>query len=173
MDWNSTVESKRGPLLGVVLELFAEIGLAEGVSIERLSKPLYRFILRRLRTAESAVRRLIIAAARDIVVEYKPRPPAAPKKPKTSSSDKTNADVEDKPKRKRRPLFNLFDPLKRFGRRFKKKRRLEPRIHSFGEPDPRAPIFRLFRQPPAPPRHRHPFLRRTLPSTTTPSMPGT
>ena len=150
MNWNLTVESKRGPLLGVVLELFAEIGLSEGVSVERLSKPVYRFILRRLGTAESAVRRLIIAAARDIVVEYKPRPPAAPKKPKTSSNEKGKAAIEDKPKRKRRPLFNLFDPLKRFGRRFKKKRRLEPRIHSFGEPDPRAPIFRLFRQPPPP-----------------------
>ena len=67
--------------MGVIAELFAEIGLSEGVSIERLSKPLYRFILRRLRTAESAVRRLIIAAARDIVVEYKPRPPAAPTPP--------------------------------------------------------------------------------------------
>ncbi len=151
MDWNLAVESKREPLLGVVLALFAEIGLAEGVSVERLSKPLYRYILRRLRTAESAVRRLIIAAARDIVVEYRPRPAAAPKKQDASSNDKGKADVEGKAKRKRRLLFSLFDPIKRFGRRIKKMRRPEPRIHFFGEPDPRAPILRLFRQPEPPP----------------------
>ncbi len=131
MDRISTIERWRVPLLGIIAELFAEIGLAEGVSIERVSKPLHRFILRRLRTAESAVRRLIIAAARDIVVEYKPRSPAGPKKPKPSNSDKTKADVETKPKRKRGFLFNLFDPLKRFGRRFKKKRRgPEPHVYS-------------------------------------------
>ena len=68
---------------------------------------------------------------RSIVVEYKPGPPAVRKKPKPSSSDKTKADGEAKPKRKRRPLFNLFDSLKRFGRRFKKKvRRLEPHVYS-------------------------------------------
>jgi hypothetical protein len=143
MDRNFAIDRWRLPLLGVIAVLFAEIGLTEGGTIERLSKPLHRFILRRLRTAESAVRRLILAAARDIVVEYKPRRPASVK-PKTSSNDKSKADVEGKTKRKRGFLFKLFDPLKRYGRRFKKMRRgPEPRIHVFGEPDPRTPIFRL------------------------------
>jgi len=141
MDRISVIERWRVPLLGVIAKLFAEIGLTQGGTVERISKPLHRYILRRLRTAESAVRRLILAAARDIVVEYKPRPPAQAK-PKTSSKDKVKADGEAKPKRKRRPMFNLFDPLKRFGRRFKKKRRgPEPRIHSFAGPDPRIPEF--------------------------------
>ena len=71
-----------------------------------------------------------MAAARDIVVEPTPPRPARVR-PKTSSNDKSKADGEAKPKRKRRPLFNLFDPLKRFGRRFKKKiRRPEPHVHS-------------------------------------------
>ncbi len=129
MDWNLAIESKRAPLLQHVLGLFARIGLTEGLTIERVSRPVYREVLGILRTAESAVRRLIIAAARDIVVEYKPRRPASVK-PKTSSKDKGRPKDEGKAKRKRRPLFGLFDPIRRFRRRFKKRRRAEPRIHS-------------------------------------------
>ncbi|MBL8894770.1 MAG: hypothetical protein JNJ53_09220 [Rhizobiales bacterium] len=130
MDRNAAIEHHRVPLLGAIAELFAKIGLTEGGVVERVPKALHAYVLRRLRTAESAVRRLIVAAARDIVVEYKPRPPAPPKKPKTTK-DKTTAVVEGSPKRRRRPLFNLFDALKRFGRRFKKKRRgPEPHVYS-------------------------------------------
>ena len=152
MDRNSAIEHWRVPLFGAVAKLFAEIGLTEGGTVERLSKPLYRFVLGRLRTAESAVRRLIIAAARDIVVEPSPRA-SARQNPRTSSKDKGKAEGEAKPMRKRRPSFNLFDALKRVGRRFNKMRRgPEPRIHSFDEPpDTRHPVFRLFRQPEPPP----------------------
>ena len=140
MNWKFAIESKRAPLLGVVLALFAEIGLTEGGTIERVSKPVHRSVLGILRKAESAVRRLIVAAARDIVVEYKPRRPASVK-PKTSSTDKDKSSVEGKAKRKRGFLFNLFDPLKRHGRRFKKKRRrLNPRITVI-DYDPRIPEF--------------------------------
>ena len=148
MDRNSAIEHWRVPLLGVIAKLFAEIGLTEGGTVERISKPLHRFILGRLRTAESAVRRLIIAAARDIVVEPLPRRPAStgPKVPRKSTG-------EPKQRRKRRPLFNLFDALKRVGRRFKKKRRgPEPRIRILGDPpDTRHPALRAFRQPKPPP----------------------
>jgi hypothetical protein len=151
MDWIAAVESKRGPLLVEVLRLFALIGLSEGVTIERISKPLHRQVLAILRTAESAVRRLIIAAARDIVVE--PRPPRpARERPKTSSKDKAKADGEAGSKQKcaRRPLFSLFDRLNRFARRFKKPRRPEPRIRVMDVgPDPRIPQF-LRSQAPAP-----------------------
>ena len=77
MDWNFAIERWRVPLLGHVVKLFAEIGLTEGGTVERVSKPVYRYVLGILRTAESAVRRLIVAAARDIVVESKPRRPAS------------------------------------------------------------------------------------------------
>ena len=39
MDWNFAIERWRVPLIGHVLGLFAKIGLAEGVTIERVSKP--------------------------------------------------------------------------------------------------------------------------------------
>src|SRR5262245_3637085 len=130
MDNNAVIERWRVPLLGIILELFARIGLSEGATIERLSKPLHRLILSRLRTAESAVRRLLITAARDIVVEPRLERPVAVRKPSTKDKDKSS--VEGKPRRKRRPLFNLFDALKRQVRIFKKKRRkFNPRITSF------------------------------------------
>ena len=87
MDRNSAIERWRVPLLGHVLALFAEIGLTEGGTVERVPKPVYRYVLGILRKAESAVRRLIVAAARDIVVEYKPRRPASVK-PKTPARTK-------------------------------------------------------------------------------------
>ncbi len=130
MDWAMAIESKRVPLLGHVLALFAKIGLTEGGTVDRVPKALHRSVLAILRKVESAARRLIVAAARDIVLEYEPRPPAQ-RKPKTVGSEKAKADGGASPKRKRRPLFNLFDRLKRFGRRFKKKgRRLEPHVYS-------------------------------------------
>ena len=128
MDWNFAIERHRLPLLGLVRALCAEIGLTEGGTVERVPKPVHRYVLRILRTAESAVRRLIVAAARNIVVEPRERRPS---KPRQKPSAKPKADGEAKPKRKRKPLFNLFDTLKRFGRRFRKKRRgPEPHVHS-------------------------------------------
>jgi hypothetical protein len=161
MDFKLAIEHNRAPLLVEILKLFAMIGLAEGVTVERISRPLHREVLKILRTAESAVRRLIVTAARDIVVEYTPRPPAGPKKPKTSSGDKPKAkpkaDGEAKPRRKRRPLFNLFDALRRVGHFFrKKKRRFEPRIRVLGDPpDTRHRMYTDLgtrpEPPPAPP----------------------
>jgi len=157
MDWDLAIERHRVPLLGIVAWLFAEIGLTEGGTVERLSKPLYREVLRVLRTAESAVRRLIFVAARNIVVE----PPAqrtaqaerkSPGKSKDQSKDNGNGQGEGK--RKRRVLFRLFDPPKRFRKvlgRWPKPRQVVPRVHFFPA-DPRAPIFRLFRQPPPEPQ---------------------
>ena len=75
MDWDYSIERNRGELLPVVLGLFAMIGLTEGGMVERLSRPLYRKALRILRSAEAAVRRLIVVMARDIMVEPRPKRP--------------------------------------------------------------------------------------------------
>jgi hypothetical protein len=147
MDFKLAIERNRAPLLVEVLKLFAMIGLSEGVTIERISRPLHRQVMGILRKAESAVRRLIVAAARDIVLEpTEPRP----RKPRQKPSAKP--DGEPKQKRKRRPLFNLFDQLTRFRYRIKKRRRPEPRISivDLGN-DPMFPIYVVVRQPePAP-----------------------
>jgi hypothetical protein len=54
------------------------IGLTDGGRVERLSWPIYRAVLAVLRPAESAVRRLIVVAARGLKVKpYVPRPAPA------------------------------------------------------------------------------------------------
>ena len=142
MDRDFAIERHRVPLLGFVLELFAMIGLTEGGTVERLSRPLYRLVLGILRPAESAVRRLIIVAARDIVVE-----PA----PKRAFPAGRVISRKGQGKHKRGASFKLFDPRKDFdggkGRRHKGPR-VEPRIHVF-DFDPRIPLF-LRAQPAAP-----------------------
>jgi len=144
MDWDFAIDRHRVPLIGHVAELFVKIGLTEGATIERVPKPVYRSVLRILRAAESAVRRLIIAAARNIVVE--PREPR-PSRPRQKPSNRPKADGDAKPKRKRGIFFKLFDPLKRYGRRFKKIRRAEPRAR-FIDYDPREAFLRRFYGPP-------------------------
>ena len=52
MDRNFAIERWRVPLLGHVLKLFAEIGLTEGGTVERVPKPVYRYVLGILRKAE-------------------------------------------------------------------------------------------------------------------------
>jgi hypothetical protein len=141
MDWAFAIERHREPLLRIVATLFAKIGLAEGGAVERLSRPLYRMVLGVLRPAESAVRRLIVVAARDIVLKPSPKRPFP-----------AGRVISSKGKRKRGASFRLFDPRQRFdgatGRR-PAARRLEPRIRFIDVGfDPRSPIFRLFRQPP-------------------------
>ena len=150
MDRNFAIERNRGRLVAVVLELFAEIGLTGGGVVERLSRPVYRKVQRVLRSAESAVRRLIISAAHDIVVEPSPRRPA-PVARKSSGQIKSKAEGEGNEKRKRGFLFRLFDRPRRkdWGiPRRRKTRKIQPRVRLLGDPpDPRHLMFRLYGQP--------------------------
>lgn len=147
MDISLAIESHRKPLVRIVAALFAMIGLVDGKSIGRLSSPVYRAVLRVLRPAESAVRRLIVVAARGLVMK--------PQRPRSASKRHAAA-------RKGRgaTAFRLFDPRRRFGSAFADERprqrislmrRPEPRIRvidvSF---DPRVPLFRSVPPPPAP-----------------------
>ena len=158
MDRDFAIERYRVPLLGIVVTLFAEIGLAGDDAVERLSKPVYRYALLQLRKAESAVRRLIYVAARNIVIEPEEARPSRPRqKPSTKAKAEGNGQDKTKARRKRGMLFRLFDPPKRlrnlFGRLNKRKRVLPPlQIVDIG-PDPLVPLFLVFRPqdpPPAP-----------------------
>ncbi|NJM31342.1 MAG: hypothetical protein HC855_15785 [Rhizobiales bacterium] len=59
----------RDALLRIVATLFAMLGLSEGAAVDRIPRALHTAILRILRPAEAAVRRLIVAAARGMVVK--------------------------------------------------------------------------------------------------------
>ncbi len=144
MVWNFAIERSRARLVAVVLDLFAQIGLTQDEVVERVSRPVYRKVQRVLRSAELALRRLIIAAARDVAVAPSP-PRPVPGAPKDSGQTESKAEGEGhgNPKRKRGLRFRLFDTPRRkdWGiPRGRKRRRIEPRIHVF-DFDPRIPAF--------------------------------
>ena len=79
MDWARAIEINQTALTRIVAALIAMVGLDARGALERLPRPLYRTALRLLRSSEAAVRRLIIIAARGVVVKLHPvRPMPAP-----------------------------------------------------------------------------------------------
>src|SRR5262245_26768223 len=101
MNWDLAIERNREPLQRIVAALFAMIGLSEAGRVERLSRPVYRAVLLVLRPAEAAVRRLVIVAARGMVVKPSPMRPAP-------------VGLTISGKGQGRVSFRLFDPRKRF-----------------------------------------------------------
>ena len=129
MDWARAIEINHAALTRIVAALIAMVGLQARGAMARLPRPLYRAALRLLRPAESAVRRLIVIAARGIVV----KPHALRPMP---------AGLALARNRSAGAAFQLFDARKRFGalpagRVFAK---AEPRIFLFGA-SPLVPLF--------------------------------
>jgi hypothetical protein len=75
MDWARAIEINRSALARIVAEVFALLGLVAGGTVERLPQRLYLAAERLLRPAESALRRLIVIAARGLVVKPRPKRP--------------------------------------------------------------------------------------------------
>jgi hypothetical protein len=75
MDWPRAIERNREALLRVVVALFGMLRLAEGAAVGRISRHRNNAVLRVLRFAEAAVRRLIVAAARGVVAKPRPSKP--------------------------------------------------------------------------------------------------
>jgi hypothetical protein len=132
VDWAYAIERHRQPLLGIVATLYAMIGLTDDGRVERLAWPIYRAVLAVLRPAESAVRRLIVIAARGLVVKpFVPR--SAP------------AGLAIVGKGQGRLCFQLFDPRAPLNNGAGRRRGPSPaprlRILDVGF-DPRVPLFR-------------------------------
>ena len=125
MDWARAIKRNSEALKGIVAELFAMLGLAGEATVSRIPQPLYSAVLRVLRPAESAVRRLIIIAARGLVVKL------APSRPKPMPVGPIGKGGGNRP-----PAFPLFDTRKNFARPFRRSaKRAVPRIHVFGSDD--------------------------------------
>ncbi|MGB9140773.1 MAG: hypothetical protein WCB71_01080 [Aestuariivirga sp.] len=126
MDWDLAIKRNSKALKGIIEVLFALLGLDGTDAVSRIPRSLHRAVLGVLRPAESAVRRLIVIAARGVVVELAPsRPMPAGKVIGKRGGSST-------------PSFQLFDPRKRLKPvRARKFTRIVPRIHFFG-PDPRV-----------------------------------
>ena len=106
MDWDEIIERNTERLLAVIAQLFFRSGLDEG-GAEFLPRRAWRALLILLRPAESAVRRLIVIAARGIVVKLRAgRGFPIGLKLRLMKSAEKDAD--------RIPAFLLIDPLKRF-----------------------------------------------------------
>ena len=120
MDWDHAIKRNSEVLAGIVETLFVMLGLVGEATVSRISWPAYRAVLRVLRPAESALRRLIVIAARDVVVApavSRPKPAGAVKPGKRGTS---------------RPFFQLFDPQTRIVLpRRRRPQRAVPRIHMF------------------------------------------
>ena len=76
MDWDLAIKRNSEALNRIVAALFAMLGLADAATpVARIPQPLHRAVLRVLWPAESAVRRLIVIAARGLVVKLAPSRP--------------------------------------------------------------------------------------------------
>ena len=143
MDWNRAIKRNSEALSGIIEALFVLLGLVGEATVSRIPPSLHSAVLRVLRPAESAVRRLIVIAARGIVVKLVPARPMPAGKVIGKGGGKSSHS------------FQLFDPRKNFkGPRRRAFKRMEPRIHFFG-PDPRVaalfPAPRPVVEPPPPP----------------------
>jgi hypothetical protein len=71
-DWDGALKHHSEALKGIIVALFA---MLRDATVSRLPRPVYYAVLRILRPTESAVRRLIIIAARGLVVKVAPSRP--------------------------------------------------------------------------------------------------
>jgi hypothetical protein len=186
MDWNAAIEKHCAALKCIVAELVAMVGLGHSAIVSRqsesanaadslsdcllptadcrvlLPRHLHRAVLRLLRPAESAARRLVIALARGLAPTVRPRKPSPPRKAKASSllvRDGVGTGIVLRPgapipahlahlvpsKAAPRPLsFPLLDPLPRWrGRRRWQPAAGTPRISMAGVTERLAiPVWR-------------------------------
>jgi len=120
LDWDLAIKRNCKALKGIIEVLFALLGLDGTDAASRIPRSLHSVVLGVLRPAESAVRRLIVVAARNVVVKLAPSRPMAEGRKAGKGSGHSN------------PAFQLFDPRKRFKPvRAMKFTRLVPRIHVF------------------------------------------
>ena len=138
MDWDLAIKRNSEALAGIVAALFAMLGLVGEPTVARIPQTFHSAVLRVLRPAESALRRLIVIAARGLVV----KPAASRPMPKGNTIGKSGNS---------RPSFQLFDPRKNFESPHRRTfTRNPPRIHFFGN-DPRVAALWAAPQPVAVP----------------------
>jgi hypothetical protein len=129
MDWARAIEINQAALTRIVAALIALVGLAVEGAVARLPQRVYRRALRILRPAESAVRRLIVIAARGVVAKpFSVRP-----MPQGLALARVGGIAP-------RASFPLFDSRKRFGAARVRSPKTEPRVFVFGE-SPFVPLF--------------------------------
>jgi hypothetical protein len=137
--WKAAVTRNSAALKAIVAPLLALLERHSGKDTHILPRTIHSAILRVLRPAESALRRLIVIVARDVtLVAPPPRTASAPRERKERAG-LAPASI----------AFQLFDPRKRFGQRRVAYAKHAPRVYMIAPDPPLIPIFR--RPSPAPP----------------------
>src|SRR5665647_1081265 len=75
MDWDLAIKRNSKALKAIIEVLFALLGLDGTDAASRIPRSLHSAVLSVLRPAESALRRLIVIAARNVVVKLSPSRP--------------------------------------------------------------------------------------------------
>jgi hypothetical protein len=120
VDWDLAIKRNSEALKEIIAGLFAMLELAGGITVALLPRSVHSAVLRVLWPAESAMRRLIVIAARGLVVKLPSSRPVS--RPKPSIRKGVGS----------RLSFQLFDARKNFAiRRRRKGPRVVPRIHFF------------------------------------------
>jgi hypothetical protein len=110
LNWAGAIAKNRDALVRIVTMLFSIAGLDGREVVETLPRVTRNYLYRILRPAESAVRRLIVIAARNMSADVHPtRSVILGLEPRTHS-EKDSADA----KTDRTSAFPLLDPLKKF-----------------------------------------------------------
>jgi hypothetical protein len=128
LDWDLAIKRNSEALKGIIAGLFAMLELAGGITVARIPQSLHSAVRRVLWPAESAVRRLIVIAARGLVVKLPPSRPV----PRPKPVGKIGKGIGSS----RRSSFQLFDTRKNFAPHRRKFMRNPPRIHFFPRSDP-------------------------------------
>jgi hypothetical protein len=121
-NWAGAIELNREALSRIVAALFVMLGLDGTDTVPRIAPKLHRAVLWVLHPAESAVRRLVVIAARGLVVKIAPSRPM----PKGQMIGKGGGS--------RLPAFRLFDTRKSFPELRQRRVRYmknPPRIHVY------------------------------------------
>jgi hypothetical protein len=130
--WKDAITRNSVVLAGMVAQLWALLEVFGGADTARVPRVIHTTIMRVLRPAEAAVRRLIVIEARDLALE--PEPPRSPLQiPQSKVMRKTPR------KPAQRMAFQLFDPRKRF-RHSVKYTTLTPRIYFISQVTPFSPL---------------------------------
>jgi len=127
MDWTRAIAVNQAALTRLLAEIAAMLEWTLGSTAERLPRAMHAAALRLLRPAESALRRLIVIAARGVVVKLPPSRPM-PKGLKILASGAGPAS------------FQLCDQRKVLGPPPPRYTRAAPRVHFFGN-SPLVPVF--------------------------------
>ncbi len=113
IDFAKAIKRQQAALVAVVAAIFRMLKIEDGGAQARIEPWLHRKVLRLLRPAESACRRLIVVAARGLVMTPAPVRAARPGSP-GASPRMAAAPGDGAPRRPRPPAFRLSDPRKTF-----------------------------------------------------------